>query len=218
MALEAKASASGRPAALVLAGGLSRRMGGGDKSLLQLAGRPLLAHVLGRLAAQTADIAISANGDPARFADFGRPVLADTIEGHLGPLAGLLAGMVWAREIGSAAVVSVPTDSPFIPTDLLARLAKAAAADRPGFPVLAASAGKRHPTVGLWPVRLAGRLLEFLASGATYKVTAFADANGATTLDFPPSTVARASVDPFFNINTPDDLAEAEALLARAAR
>jgi molybdenum cofactor guanylyltransferase len=217
MAVEAKAGAWGRPAALVLAGGLSRRMGGGDKSLVLLGKRPLLAHVLGRLAAQTADIAVSANGDPARFAEFGRPVLADTIEGHLGPLAGLLAGMVWAREIGSAAVVSVPTDSPFIPTNLVARLAKAAAAT-PDIPLIAASAGKRHPTVGLWPVQLAGRLLEFLASGATYKVAAFADANGAATLDFPPVTMAASAVDPFFNLNTPEDLAEAEALLARGAR
>jgi len=215
--MAAKSGPSGRPAALVLAGGLSRRMGGGDKSLILLARRPLLAHVLGRLAAQTTDIAISANGDPARFADFGRPVLADTIEGHLGPLAGLLAGMVWAKELGSTAVVSVPTDSPFIPTNLVARLAKAATT-RPDIPLLAASAGKRHPTVGLWPVRLAGRLLEFLASGTTYKVTAFADSNGATTLDFPPAAIAGAAVDPFFNVNTPDDLAEAEALLARAPR
>src|SRR5919197_2508826 len=140
----ARSTASSRPAAVVLAGGLSRRMGGNDKSLAMLGKRPLLAHVIGRLAAQTADIAISANGDPARFAEFGRPVLADTIEGHLGPLAGLLAGMTWAKGIGSAQIVSVPTDCPFLPADLISRLARASALN-PNVPVLAASAGRRHP-------------------------------------------------------------------------
>ena len=212
-----KSTGSSRPAAVVLAGGLSRRMGGNDKSLVMLGKRPLLAHVLGRLAAQTADIAISANGDPARFADFGRPVLADTIEGHLGPLSGLLAGMIWARGIGSRQIVSAPTDCPFIPADLVSRLARASA-DNPGAPVLASSGGRRHPVVGLWPVALAGRLLEFLASGAKHRVADFADGCGAASTDFPMTALSGRALDPFFNINTPQDLADAEAALPDQAR
>jgi molybdenum cofactor guanylyltransferase len=217
MAVRARTAASTRPAALVLAGGLSRRMGGREKSLLILRNRPLIAHVLGRLAAQTGSIAISANGDPARFQEFGRPVLADTIEGHLGPLAGVLAGMIWAKDAGADAIVSVPTDSPFIPGDLLQRLGRAAE-QSPGKPVLAASDGRRHPVVGLWPVALAGRLLDFLAAGASYRVSDFADACAAVAIDFPLMTVRGRSVDPFFNVNTSEDLAEAEAVLEDVGR
>ena len=212
-----RSTISPRPAAVVLAGGLSRRMGGNDKSLAMLGKRPLLAHVLGRLAAQTADIAISANGDPARFAEFGRPVLADTIEGHLGPLAGLLAGMTWAKGIGSTQIVSVPTDCPFVPADLISRLARASAHSL-NVPVLAASAGRRHPVVGLWPVALAGRLLDFLASGAKARVADFAGSCGAAAVEFPMMDLAVRTVDPFFNVNTPDDLAEAEAVLRESGR
>jgi molybdopterin-guanine dinucleotide biosynthesis protein A len=212
MAARAQSAASARPAALVLAGGLSRRMGGREKSLLILRNRPLISHVLGRLAAQTGNIAISANGDPARFQEFGRPVLGDTIEGHLGPLAGVLAGMIWAKDAGAAAIVSVPTDAPFIPGDLLQRLAKAAE-EHPGKPVLAASNGRLHPVAGLWPVALAGRLLDFLAAGTTYKVSDFADACAAVAIGFPAIALRGRTVDPFFNVNTPEDLAEAEAVL-----
>jgi molybdopterin-guanine dinucleotide biosynthesis protein A len=217
MVSPAKPIGSSRAAAVVLAGGLSRRMGGIEKSLVILGKRPLLAHVLGRLAAQTADIAISANGDPKRFADFGRPVLADTIEGHLGPLAGLLAGMTWARAIGSLQIVSAPTDCPLLPTDLISRLARAST-QSPDAPVLAASGGRRHPVVGLWPVALAGKLLDFLASSAKHRVADFADACGAVTADFPLVTLPGRTVDPFFNVNTREDLAEAETVLQESAR
>jgi molybdenum cofactor guanylyltransferase len=210
-------TAQQRPAAIVLAGGLSARMDGRDKSLLTLGERPLIAHVLGRLSVQTSSIAISANDEPERLAEFGRPVLPDTIAGRLGPLAGVLAGLVWAREIGAHSLVSVPTDSPFIPGDLVTRLSKAAA-EAPGRPILATSGGRRHPVVGLWPTSLAGRLLDFLASSANHKVAAFADANGAAEVDFP--MIARRSgvLDPFFNVNTPEDLAEAEAALRELRR
>jgi molybdopterin-guanine dinucleotide biosynthesis protein A len=217
MAVRARTAASTRPAALVLAGGLSRRMGGREKSLLILRNRPLIAHVLGRLAAQTGSIAISANGDPARFREFGRPVLADTIEGHLGPLAGVLAGMVWAKDAGASAIVSAPTDSPFIPGDLLQRLAKAGE-QHPDKPVLAASDGRLHPVVGLWPVALAGRLLDFLAAGTSYKVSDFADACAGVAIGFPAIALRGRTVDPFFNINSPEDLAEAEAVLDEVGR
>jgi molybdopterin-guanine dinucleotide biosynthesis protein A len=217
MAVRTKSAASTRPAALVLAGGLSRRMGGREKSLIMLRNRPLISHVLGRLAAQTGSIAVSANGDPARFQEFGRPVLADTIEGQLGPLAGVLAGMIWAKDAGAGAIVSVPTDSPFIPGDLLQRLGRAGEQNA-GKPVLAASEGRLHPVVGLWPVALAGRLLDFLAAGASYKVSDFADACAAGSIDFPLIALRGRTVDPFFNINTAEDLAEAEAVLEEAGR
>jgi molybdopterin-guanine dinucleotide biosynthesis protein A len=191
-------------------------MGGGDKSLLALGGRPLLAHVIDSLRPQAGEIAISANADPARFARFGLPVLGDTIQGHLGPLAGLLAGMEWAAANGASLLLSVPTDSPFIPADLFARLS--AAQQNPGRPALAASGGKTHPVVGLWPVSLARPLRDFLISGATYKVSAFADRCDAVYADFPMIMPADRTVDPFFNVNTPDDLAVAETMLKELQR
>jgi molybdopterin-guanine dinucleotide biosynthesis protein A len=210
MAATRQTERSTPPAAIVLAGGRSTRLGGGDKSLITLGGRPLLLHVLNRLRPQADKIAISANGDPSRFAQFGLPVLSDTIEGYLGPLAGLLAGMEWAQAAGAELIASVPTDSPFIPDDLTARLMTAAGPDRPA---LAASAGKRHPVVGLWPVALAGRLSDFLRSGATFKVAAFAEECGAVLVDFPMIACASGAIDPFFNVNTPDDLSLAGKIL-----
>ncbi|MDW6023696.1 molybdenum cofactor guanylyltransferase MobA [Mesorhizobium sp. BAC0120] len=215
MAKIREAEHSTAPAAIVLAGGRSARMGGGDKSLLTLGGRPLLSHVLDRLIPQADKIAISANGDPSRFAQFGLPVLPDTMEGYLGPLAGLLAGMDWAQATGAAQIASVPTDSPFIPADLTARLMSSASPDRPA---LAASGGKHHPVVGLWPVALAGRLRDFLESGATYKVSAFAQECGAVLVDFPVIALTGDNVDPFFNVNTPEDLSLAEKVLEETQR
>ena len=215
MAKIREAEHSTAPAAIVLAGGRSARMGGGDKSLLTLGGRPLLSRVLDRLIPQADKIAISANGDPSRFAQFGLPILPDTIEGYLGPLAGLLAGMEWAQGTGAAQIASVPTDSPFIPTDLTARLMSSASPDRPA---LAASGGKHHPVVGLWPVALAGRLRDFLESGTTYKVSAFAQECGAVLVDFPMTALAGNNRDPFFNVNTPEDLSLAEKILEETQR
>ena len=191
-------------AGIVLAGGQATRMGGGDKALLPLGGRPLLAHVLARLAPQVGAVAISANGDPARFAGFGLPVLADPVPGFPGPLAGVLAGMDWAQGLGAEAVLCVAGDTPFLPVDLVARLSGA------GEFALAASPSegrlRQHPTVGLWPVRLREALREALSRGEN-KVGRFAAAQGAVAVPFD------APPDPFFNINTPDDLRAAEALL-----
>src|SRR5579859_1574255 len=144
------------PAGLVLAGGLARRMGGGDKALLPLAGRPLLAHVLDRV--RLGPIAISANGDPARFSQFGLPVLPDGIPDQAGPLAGILAGLEWAAALPEVDhLISVPADTPFLPPDLVARLI--AARDAADAEIaLAASGGRLHPVVGLWPVALAADL------------------------------------------------------------
>jgi molybdopterin-guanine dinucleotide biosynthesis protein A len=203
-------AATGLPAAIVLAGGRSSRMGGGDKSFRLLGGQPLIAHVLGRLKPQASAVAISTNGDPERFGEFVLPILPDTVPGYLGPLAGLLAGMQWAQSVGATHILSMPTDTPFFPENLGASLAEAS---RAGAPVLAASSGRRHPAVGLWPVALAGRLGDFLRSGTTYKVAVFADQCGAAAVDFPMIAVPGRSLDPFFNVNTPADLAFAETLL-----
>ncbi|MCL4186018.1 MAG: molybdenum cofactor guanylyltransferase MobA [Rhodobacteraceae bacterium] len=198
------------PAGLVLAGGLGRRMQGADKPLLQLAGRPLVAHALARLAPQVGILALSANGEPARLASLGLQVLADADDSRPGPLAGVLAGLDWAAARGHAALICVPCDAPFLPADLAARLAAAAA---PSGAAVAASpdAGgrlRRHPTVALWPVACRAALRQAVAGGLR-KPGLWAEILGAGVAAWD----ARP-VDPFFNVNTPDDLARAEALVA----
>jgi len=149
-------------AGIILAGGLSRRMGGGDKTLLALGGRPLLDHVVARLTPQVGSLALNANGDPARFAASGLSVLADTVEGHAGPLAGILTGLEWAAaNTASEALVTAAGDTPFLPADLVATLV-AAAAGRPGSIAVASSGGRRHPTFALWPLGLRQALRRFL--------------------------------------------------------
>lgn len=204
-----------RVAGLILAGGSGRRLGGADKARVLLAGRPLLAHVLARLAPQAAPIALSANGDTARFAAFGLPVLPDPpgLEGE-GPLAGLLAGLNWAAGEGAEAVLSVAVDTPFIPADLAQRLAKAAGPgpEHPALahPALATSAGRAHPACALWPVALRGALGAALGTG-TRRLGLFAAQCGAVKVAF------AGEPDPFFNINTPAELAAAEAWLTRTS-
>lgn len=192
-----------KPLGVLLAGGLATRMGGGDKGLVWLGGEPLLAHVIRRIGPQVASLALNANGDPARFAGFGLPVLADTVPGHPGPLAGVLAGMIWAKAQGAGQVLTVPTDAPFLPRDLVARLAAAAA------PVAVATSGDwTHPTVALWSVELAAKLESALRAG-TRKVMDFQAAHGAVAVDWP-----MQPYDPFFNVNTPAEVAAAEAMLS----
>jgi molybdopterin-guanine dinucleotide biosynthesis protein A len=198
--------------AVVLAGGLARRMGGGDKALVALAGRPLLAHVLDRIRPQVRAVVLNANGDPARFAAFGLEVVADPVPDYPGPLAGVLAGMRWAAAHHQAAtdVLSVPTDTPFLPPDLLARLIVArTAAGRPL--ACAASDGRTHPVVGLWPVALADALEASLRAGER-KIDRFTARHGIAEAPFD-----TAAGDPFFNVNSPDELAEAEQRCRRRA-
>lgn len=183
---------------LVLAGGRGLRLGGADKALLPLAGRPLLAWLLPRLVVQVAAAAISANGDPARFAAFGLPVLPDRVPDQ-GPLAGLLAGLDWAAGQGAQALLSVPADTPFIPCELAARLAPA--------PCCAHSFGRAHHLVALWPVDCRDALRDLLARPGSRAVGRFADAIGQRGVAFDDAP------DPFINLNTPDDLAEAAARL-----
>ncbi|TCP62754.1 molybdenum cofactor guanylyltransferase [Rhodovulum bhavnagarense] len=188
---------------LILAGGQGRRMDGADKALLRLGSDCLLTHVAARLGPQVAGLALSANGDPSRFAGFGLPVLADPLRGGLGPLAGILAGLDWAAEKGAGRLVTVAVDTPFVPRGLVARLS------RPDVSLtLAQSAGRVHPTAGLWSVELRAPLRAALAGG-TRRVMEFAQAQGAVQVAF------GGEGNPFLNINTPDDLAAAEALLCR---
>jgi molybdopterin-guanine dinucleotide biosynthesis protein A len=192
----------------ILAGGLARRMGGGDKPLLTLDGLPMLSHVIARLAPQVTAMVLNANGDPARFQAFGLPVAADPIEGFAGPLAGVLAGLNWARSHvpQDEGIVTVAGDTPFFPRDLVATLLKARGAN-PDTIVLARSGGHMHPVFGYWPLSCADDLDAFLTDGATRKVLAFVDRH--------PKCDRRVrrrpdGGDPFFNINTPEDLRAAE--------
>lgn len=209
-------SDAGGIAGLVLAGGRSTRMGGGDKALLRLGGRRLIDHALSRLEPQVCRLAVSASGDPARFALPGAPVLPDTIPGGLGPLAGILAGLEWAAAVpGVFGLVSVATDTPFLPADLVARLA---AALSPATPlVVAASGGRPHPVVALWPLSAADALRDFLNAGETFKAMRFLERTGYATVSFDPIDLPGGAVDPFFNVNTRDDLAVAARLLGEAA-
>ena len=192
-------------AGLVLAGGRSSRMGQ-DKALLALAGRPLIEHVLDRLAPQVGYVAVSWNGEAAALAHLGLPLLEDGSPDRPGPLAGVLAGLDWAAGQGADWLATVPVDTPFVPRDLVARLVAAAVPG--GGPVLAASDSGLHPTAALWPVRLREDLRLALDQGQR-RVAGWALDQGAVTVPF----TSEGGHDPFVNLNTPEDLAAAEALL-----
>jgi len=199
-----------RIAGIILAGGRSTRMGGGDKGLRLLSGRTMLRHVIDRLRPQVEAMAINANGDPARFAVFDLPVLPDPLP-DLGPLGGVLAGLSWAAERESSHIATVACDTPFFPPDFVERLQLAAAGtDRI---VQSASGGRTHPTFALWPVSVAEDLEGFLRREGPSSVRAFAgDRHAAMLVDFP----IDGGLDPFFNINTRDDLEKAERIAAEA--
>ncbi len=196
------------PVGVILAGGQATRMGGGDKGLLTLGDTTLLGHVMDRLRPQVADMALNANGDPARFAGLGLPVISDSIEGFAGPLAGVLAGLDWAAAQGAETIVTAAADTPFFPCDLVPRLQLAA--EGMAHPLALAATpdperGKaRHPTFGLWPVALREDLRAALADGVR-KVVMWTDRHDGRLAMFPDEAA-------FFNVNTPDDLARAEAM------
>jgi molybdopterin-guanine dinucleotide biosynthesis protein A len=203
---------SQRVAGVVLAGGKSSRMGGGDKCLKPLAGKPLIGHVIERLRPQAGDLVINANGEPSRFASFGLPVVADSMSGHAGPLAGVHAGLEWAKAHvpGARYVVTVAADTPFFPTDLVQRFL---AALKDGHEIcVARSEDGVHPVFGLWPIAIAGEIEASLEQGAR-KVSAFVEQHGAREVLFPQVVIGGKAIDPFFNINRPEDLAAADALL-----
>ena len=201
---------------VILAGGLARRMGGGDKSLLTLGGRPVLDRVIERLRPQVSEMALNANGDPRRFAAYDLTVLADTEPDFPGPLAGVLAGLDWAASRGASHVVSVAADSPFFPTDLVNRFW--AASVESGLPIALAATDDpdrgplRQPTFGLWPVALCEDLRAAIRAGAR-KIVLWADRHGAAVVGFPAEPF-----DPFFNLNRPEDMVIAERLLDEQGR
>jgi molybdopterin-guanine dinucleotide biosynthesis protein A len=202
-----------RPLGVILAGGLARRMGGGDKALLPLGDGCILDAVLHRLTPQVAAMALNANGDPARFARFNLPVLADSIPGFAGPLVGVLAGLDWAAEQEAGTIVTVAADTPFFPGDLVDGLLQAAQSDRTTIALAATEGGKGggwQPTFGLWPVALRDDLRTAI-EGGTRKVLDWTDRHGAARAVFPVG-----AADPFFNVNTPEDLAMAERMLGAA--
>jgi molybdopterin-guanine dinucleotide biosynthesis protein A len=196
---------------VVLAGGLARRMGGGDKARIRIGGMSILERVLARLAPQCAAIIVNANGDPSRFADAGLPVVPDSVPDFAGPLAGILAGLDWAAKAapGVADVVSVPGDCPFLPGDLVPRLLQARSAA--GTPLACARSGEwRHPVVGIWPVALRANLRGALIEEGLRKIETWTARHGVAIADWPADPV-----DPFFNVNTPEDAARAERIAAR---
>ncbi|RWA76942.1 molybdenum cofactor guanylyltransferase MobA [Mesorhizobium sp.] len=200
-------------AGIILAGGQSRRMGGGDKPLLSLGKGRLIEHVAARLKPQVGTLALNANSDPARFAGMNLPVLADTVLGYAGPLAGILTGLEWAADnTACRSLVSAAGDTPFFPGDLVERLA-AAARERPGAIAVASSDGRWHPTFALWPIDLRDALHHFLVDEDNRRVSAFMQRHDFVQVEFPMIEAAGKRIDPFFNINTPDDLAEAQRLL-----
>lgn len=197
-------------AGVLLAGGRSRRMGGGDKCLRPVGGKPMLAHAVARARPQVGPLILNANGDPARFAAFGLPVIADPVEGFAGPLAGILAGLLWLRDHNPQVswLASFATDVPFFPTDLVERLMAACATGNADL-ACAESGGRTHPVFGLWPVRLADDLHRDLADGSARKVDAWTARRRVATVTYPV-----APFDPFFNVNRPEDEAAAERLIA----
>ena len=198
-----------QPLGVILAGGQATRMGGGDKGRLPLGGRSLLDHVMDRLGPQVAGLALNANGDAARFADLGLPVLPDSIDGFAGPLAGVLAGLDWAAGQGADCIVTAAADTPFFPCDLVPRLLLAA--EGMAHPLALAGTPDprrglaRHPTFGLWPVALRDDLRQALQDGVR-KVVLWTDRHDGRIAEFPDEAA-------FFNVNTPDDLARAEAMI-----
>jgi molybdenum cofactor guanylyltransferase len=196
---------------LVLAGGLARRMGGGDKARIRIGGATILQRVLGRLKPQCRGMIINANGDPARFADAGLQVVADTVPGFAGPLAGILAGLDWttANVPDCEWIVSVPGDCPFLPSDLVPRLHQARLAA--SAPLACAQSNKQiHPVVGLWPRSLREDLRHALVDEDLRKIDLWTARHGVALADWPDTPI-----DPFFNVNTPEDAARAEDIAKR---
>jgi molybdenum cofactor guanylyltransferase len=184
---------------VILAGGLSRRMGGGDKPLKTLGGETLLSRVIARARPQCDALILNANGDAARFSAFNLPVIEDSVQGFVGPLAGVLAGMDYALLHGYNHVFSFPADSPFLPLDVVSQCGEGL--------VSVSSGGWTHPIIGLWPVSLRDNLYEALTGGER-KIDRFTAAHGCRYVDF-----AVHPYDPFFNCNSPEELLQAEGIL-----
>ena len=195
---------------VVLAGGLARRMSGDDKARIRVGGLTILERIVRRLRPQCRSVIVNANVDPAAFADTGLPVVADSVPGHPGPLAGILAGLDWAASQARTIewIASVPSDAPFLPGDLVVRLHRARA-DAGASLVCASSGGRRHPTVALWPVALREDLRHALTNEGVRRVSEWAARYDLVVAEWP-----AVPIDPFFNVNTPEQAAEAQSLAA----
>ena len=195
---------------VVLAGGKARRMGGGDKCLLSVGGRPILDHVVKRIRFQVSSLILNTNGDLSRFEEYGLPVVADVVQGFAGPLAGVLTGMEWAAAHTPDVpwVVSIAADTPFPPEDLVARMLAAVEGEDAEM-ACAASGGRAHPVFGLWPMRLKDELRRAVIEEEVRKVDVWTARHRLVEVEF-----ACEPFDPFFNINRPEDLEEAERLIA----
>ena len=204
-----------RVAGVLLAGGQSRRMGGGDKCLRPLAGQPILAHVIARARPQVEALLLNANGDPARFSGFALPVMADVVGDFAGPLAGVLTGLDWAAEHAPACayVASFACDAPFFPEDLVARFVKEVETQNADL-ACAASKGRSHPVFGLWPLGLRGELRRAMVEEDIRKVDVWTARYKLATVAFSEVATPAGTLDPFFNTNRPEDLAEAEGFAA----
>jgi len=197
---------------VILAGGQSRRLGGGDKGLLDLAGQPVLAHVIARLRPQVGRLVLNVNGDAARFAPFALPTIADHQHAGLGPLSGILAALDWQIQHANdcTAIATVSTDVPFLPHDLVQRLDSA----RGSGIAIATSGGRRHPTIAVWPVDARAAIADALQH-RHLSVNALTERLNAIAVPFAIGEIGGTVVDPFFNVNTPDDLITARALIAQ---
>jgi molybdopterin-guanine dinucleotide biosynthesis protein A len=195
---------------VLLAGGLARRMGGGDKPMRRIGGRTILERVIARLKPQCGELILNANGDPARFANYGLPVIADTVENFPGPLAGILAALDWtaAQRPGIPFMLSVAADCPFLPRDLVARLDRART-EQDAQLAVAASGGQTHPVIGLWSVALRDELRHALVEEDVRKIDRWTARYKLATVSWPTEPL-----DPFFNANTMDDITEADRLAA----
>ena len=202
-------------AGVVMAGGLSRRMGGGDKGLRLLAGRSIMERVIERARPQVGPLVLNANGDPARFEAFGLPVAADVVEGFAGPLAGVLTGLDWVSRNAPDCtwLASFACDAPFLPRDLVRRMLDAVSAEDADL-ACAASEGRAHPVFGLWPLRLKDDLARFLGEEGGRKVDVWTGRYRLATVTFESLATDAGPLDPFFNANRPEDLAAAERFAA----
>jgi molybdenum cofactor guanylyltransferase len=201
---------TGNLPAVLLAGGLARRMGGGDKPMRRIGGRTILERVIARLKPQCGELILNANGDPARFAEFGLPVIADNVENFPGPLAGILAALDWtaANRPEVSFILSAAADCPFLPRDLVERLTQARA-EQDAQLAVASSGGQSHPVIGLWSVALRGELRHALVAEDVRKIDRWTARYRLATVNWPTTPL-----DPFFNANTMDDIAEADRLAA----
>ncbi len=197
-------------AGLILAGGLSRRMGGGDKALIEVEGQSLLDRTIERLSPQVGPMILNANGDPTRFAEFTLPVVPDVIEGYAGPLVGILTGLEWLRDhsLGVEWMVSVAADTPLFPLDLVERLHRAAMEEQADI-AIACTGSRTHPVFALWPTRLAAELRAAVVAEGIRKIEAWTDRYKVARVDWPAKPV-----DPFFNVNAPEDVVRLRMILA----